>query len=507
MTIDRREFLRRIAAGSAVVTLPAWLQGCGVQPAQLLGSKTPEDPYLAWFGIDEPQVRALMSTLTTGGADIADIYFQQKRASRLTLNDGLLGDPRLDMRTGVGMRVVNGEDSGFAHTDDLTAESLVSTAQQASVMAGEPLVLTPYSSRLAGNMYVVDTPWSDVAVDAKTTILERIDTQARATDPSIKRVVVDWHDIDENILIATLEGELIADPRPMTGITLIITATRNGTTQSGFASIAARAGIDWYTDERLDGLVQTAVERTLVQFDARRVPTGELPVILAAGESGVVIHEAIGHMFEGDLIADGTSPFAGRLGEQVASEHVTLVDDPAMPQERGALNVDDEGTPTAQNRIIEAGTLNAFLHNRRSALAAGVASTGSGRRESYRHVPLPRMSCTRLENGPHSREEIIASVDKAVICETFPSGSVEIGTGRFDFAVKNGLLVEKGRVTAPIKDFHIQGNGADLLRNISMVADDGRMDPGGWICGKKQQNVPVSQGMPTVLVDRLTVSV
>ena len=478
-----------------------------MQPAQLLGNEPPQDPYLAWFGLDEPQVGSLLSTLTAGGADIADIFFQQKRTQRLTLNDGVLASPRLDMQTGAGMRVVNGEDSGFAHTEDLTAEALLATARQASIATGESVELTPFSSRLAGDLYLVDSSWAVADLERKAAILERIDTQARAADPSITRVVVDWHDIDENILIATLDGELIADPRPMTGITVIITAKRDGAMQSGFATIAARAGMDWYTDERLDELVQTAVDRTLVQFDARRVPTGELPVILAAGESGVILHEAIGHMFEGDLVADGTSPFAGKLGERVASEHVTLVDDPAMPRERGALNVDDEGSPTAQTRIIEGGTLSTFLHDRRSALGAGVASTGSGRRESYRHMPLPRMSCTRLENGPHTRDEIIASVEKGVICETFSGGRADIGAGYFSFSVKNGWLVENGRVTAPVKDFDVRGNGADLLRGISMVADDARMDPGGWVCGKKKQNVPVSHGMPTVLVDSLTVSV
>ncbi len=507
MTIDRREFLRRAAAGSAVVTLPAWIQGCGVQPSQLLGATAAEDPYLARFGIDEPQVRRLMSTLTAGGADIADVYFQQKQTSRLTLDDGVFTDPRVDTETGAGMRVVNGDDTGFAYTEDLSAEALLAAAKTASIAAGEPVAVSPYSSRLAGDLYLADTPWPDVGLDAKAAILEKIDEQARAADPSVTRVVVDWHDVDEDVLIATLDGELIADPRPMTGITLIISATKDGAVQSGFASITARAGLDWYTDERLAALVQTAVDRTLVQFDARRVPTGELPVILAAGDSGVILHEAIGHMFEGDFVAGGTSPFAGKLGEQVASDHVSLVDDPAMPRERGALNVDDEGSPATQTRIIEKGILRAFLHDRRSALAAGVGSTGSGRRASYRHAPLPRMSCTRLENGPHSREEIIASVDKAVICETFPAGKAEIGSGDFTFSVKNGLLVENGRITAPLKDFHIRGNGADLLRNISMVADDGRMDPGGWMCGKKMQNVPVSHGMPTVLVDSLTVDV
>ena len=503
--MDRREFLRRAASGAAVVTLPAWLQGCGMRPDQLLGNEAPADPYLGWFGLDEAQVRSLMSALAGRGADIADIYFQQRRTSRLTLRDGVAADPRIDMQTGAGLRVLNGEASGFVHTDDLSTEALLMAARQASVATGEAVPAPMYKVRRAGDLYLVEAPWSDIGLADKNALLERLDAEARAADPSISRVVVDWHDIDERVLIATLEGELIADPRPMTGITLIVTATKDGATQTGFASIAARAGVEWYTDERLAGLVRTAVDRTLVQFEARRVPTGELPVILGAGESGVILHEAIGHMFEGDFVAEGTSPFSDKLGEQVASEHVSLVDDPGMPRERGALNVDDEGSPATPTRIIERGILRSFLHDRRSARAAGVASTGSGRRASYSNAPLPRMSCTRLEDGPHTREEIVASVDKAVICETFAAGQAEIGSGSFAFGVKNGWLVENGRVTAPVKDFSVRGNGADLLRGITMVADDGRMDPGGWICGKKTQNVPVSHGMPTVLVDRLTI--
>ncbi|MDJ0750818.1 MAG: TldD/PmbA family protein [Woeseiaceae bacterium] len=505
MTMDRREFLRRVAAGGTIVTMPAWLQGCGVQPAQMLRNTPPEDPYLAAFGIDEPRIRGLMSRLTSGGADIADIYFQQARTTRLTLRDGVPGDPRVDVRTGAGMRVIRGAEAGFAFTEDLTGEALANTARQASLGSGEPAVPAPLQSRPAGDLYPVDTLWSEVGLVARAAVLETVDVLAKASDPSISRVVVDWHDVDEEVLIATLDGDIVSDRRPMTGITVIVTATRNGAVQSGFATIAARAGLDWYTDERLAELVRTAVDRAVVQFEARRVPTGEMPVILAAGESGVILHEAVGHLFEGDFVADGVSPLADRLGEKVASEHVSLVDDPAMSQERGALNVDDEGSPATRTQLIESGIVSAFLHDRRTALAAGVAGAGSGRRESYRHVPMPRMSCTFLENGPHSKDEIIASVDKAIVCETFPEGGADIGSGEFVFDVKNGWLVENGRVTAPVKDFRIEGNGADLLRNISMVADDGRMDPGGWICGKKGQRVPVSQGMPTVLVDSLMV--
>lgn len=485
--------------------MPAWLQGCGVQPAQMLGDTPPEDPYFAAFGLDEPRIRGLMSTLTAGGADVADAYFQQARTTRLTLRDGVPGDPRVDMRTGAGMRVIHGDDTGFAFTEELTGEALTDAAQRASVGSGDAAALTPLRSRPAGDLYLVDTAWSEVGFPDRAAILERVDALARAADPAISRVVVDWHDIDDEVLIATLDGDIVSDRRPMTGITAIVTATRDGAVQSGFATIAARAGLDWYTDERLAQLAGTAVDRALVQFEARRVPTGELPVILAAGESGVILHEAVGHMFEGDFVAAGVSPLAGRLGERVASEHVSLVDDPAMPRERGALNVDDEGSPATRTRLIESGIVRAFLHDRRTAMAAGVSGSGSGRRESYRHAPMPRMSCTYLENGPHSRDEIIASVDTAIVCETFPGGGADIGSGDFGFDVKNGWLVENGRVTSPVKDFRVEGNGADLLRNISMVGDDGRMDPGGWICGKKGQHIPVSQGMPTVLVDSLIV--
>jgi TldD protein len=231
-----------------------------------------------------------------------------------------------------------------------------------------------------------------------------------------------------------------------------------------------------------------------------------MPVILSAGASGVVLHEAVGHAFEADFIAEGASPYGGRIGSSIADPGVTLVDDARIPGERGALNYDDEGTPTGSTTLVENGELRSYLHDRASARASGVEPTGSGRRESFRHAPMPRMTCTSMRNGPHTRDEIIAAVDLGIVCETYTEGQVDLGGGDFTFQVKNGWLVEKGKLTAPIKDVSISGNGPDLLSSITMVGDDSHLDAGGWTCGKKNQAVPVSDGMPTVLVSELAVS-
>ena len=244
----------------------------------------------------------------------------------------------------------------------------------------------------------------------------------------------------------------------------------------------------------------------MILFDARRPPVGEMPVILAAGASGVLLHEAIGHSMEADFNRNGTSIFSDKIGKQVAEPFVTVVDQATIPRERGALNYDDEGNAAGRTILVENGILKSYLHDEISARQYDLESTGSGRRESYKFAPMPRMSCTFMEDGPHTREEIIAAVDFGVICETFTDGQVQLGGGDFTFSVKNGWLVEGGRVTSPIKDLSIVGNGPETLQRITMVADDARLDSGGWTCGKNGQNVPVSQGMPTVLVSSLTVA-
>jgi len=506
--MKRREFLSRAAAGGAILTMPAFLQGCGTQLASIISEPPPENPFLTYFAVDEASVTQVMSALTANGADIADAYFQHARSSKLSFADGTIGNVGSEIQQGVGLRVLQGDHTGFAFTEDLSLPALIATAQSAALGASGTAAgaVPPLQFLPPGDLYEVTVPWAEVSVERKTAILQSIDEKARAADPAIEKVTISWDDVDERVMIAALDGSVATDNRPMTRLTLVVTATRGGETQTGFSSIAARAGIDWYTEERITALVDEAVSRTLVQFDARRAPNGEIPVILAAATSGVVLHEAVGHAFEADLVMDGSSPYGDKVDTSIADAQVTLVDDARLPGERGALNFDDEGIRTGSTTLVENGVLNSFLHDRASARHFGVDPTGSGRRQSYRHMPMPRMSSTTMNNGPHSRDEIIAAVESGIVCETYSDGQVDLGGGDFTFQVKNGWLVEKGKLTAPIKDVTISGNGPELLSRITMVGNDSRLDAGGWSCGKKGQVVPVSQGMPTVLVSELAVS-
>jgi TldD protein len=280
---------------------------------------------------------------------------------------------------------------------------------------------------------------------------------------------------------------------------------KNGVTRSNSANLAGRRGLEWYTEEKLQLLAKQAVDRTMVLFDARRPPAGELPVVLAAGASGILLHEAVGHGMEADFNRKNISIYADMIARKVAPDFVTIVDDGTVPNERGALNVDDEGVPGQRTVLVENGYLASYLHDRISAKHYQMKSTGSGRRESFRFPPMPRMRCTSMESGPHSREEILASVKRGIIAETFTNGQVQIGAGDFTFYIKNGWMIEDGKITFPISDCNIIGNGPDALRRLSMAANDSVLDTGGWTCGKDGQSVPVSQGLPTVLVSSLTV--
>ena len=503
MTIQRREFLRGLAAGSALAATPALLQGCATpEKAVVVDTPSLDNPFVTWFGLDEESIGRIMSTLTANGADIADAFFELATSSRIVFENGQVAASTSASHRGVGLRLVRDGKVEFASSEDLRLPALLSLAQSVAGGAGQ---VAPWGLRIVmpGDLYPLDTAWTHVPQADRLQLLERVHERARAADSAIESVTLRWEDTEQTVMIATADGQLVTDVRPLTRLSLVLTATRNGVQQSGFSSIAARAGLDWYTDERIEALVGEATDRTLVQFEARRAPTGEMPVILAAGTSGVLLHEALGHSLEGDLI--DSSPFAGKLGDRVAESFITIVDDARMPQEPGSLNVDDEGHETGRNVLIENGVLNALVEDRVSARARNVATTGSGRRESFRHMPMPRMTCTRMLDGPHTRDEIIAAVGDGVLCETFLGGRAELGAGEFRFEVKNGWLVQDGKITAPTKDFAISGNGAEMLANITMVADDSRMDRGGWLCGKNGQTVPVSQGMPTVLVSALTV--
>jgi TldD protein len=507
MTIKRRDFLGQMAAGSAIVSMPAFLSGCGVQQAAQVAAPTPDNPFMTWFGIDEATIARVMAELSANGADTADLYFQHQRTNDLAMEDGIVSRANSGISQGVGLRVVIGEQTGYAFTEDLTLESMLAAARTAAAIASGSAIVPPqsYNPKKTGDLYTTTVPWADVGIDRKLPIVKRVDAQARAGDPAVQKVSVNWADADERVLIATLDGHLIMDHRPMTRLTAQVTATRDGETQSGYSNIAARQDFSWYTDERIDKMVDEAVERTMILFEAKRPPAGEMPVILAAGASGILLHEAIGHGMEADFNRKGTSIYSDMIGKKVAEPFVTIVDQGTIPNERGALNYDDEGNECGRTVMVEDGILRSYLHDSISSRQYDVAATGSGRRQSYQYAPMPRMTCTFMEDGPHTKDEIIAAVDHGIIAETYTNGQVQIGAGDYTFYVKNGWLVEGGKVTAPIKDVNIIGNGPESLKRISMVANDAKLDTGGWTCGKNGQRVPVSQGIPTVLVSNMTV--
>lgn len=509
--MHRRRFLQGSAVGAATLTMPAFLAGCakGMPTATLVGA-APDDPFAAWFGVDQQTVRQVLAELGRNGADFADLYFQHKRSTSIRMEDGIIGEASSSISQGVGLRVVIGDQTGYAFTEELTLDAMrVAARTAAAIASGASPRLPPdqlqWPEIARRDLYRLTVPWSEVGIADKLPKIAHLEAITRAADPAVQKVSISWSDEEERVLVATLEGLVYRDQRPQTRLWATVVAERNGVTQSNSANLAGRYGFDYYTDERLAELSRQAVDRTLRLFDARRPPAGEMPVVLAAGASGILLHEAVGHGLEADFNRKGTSIYADMMGEQVAADFVTVVDSGTEPGERGALSFDDEGNPAQRTVLIDKGRLNSYMHDRISARHYGVEATGSGRRESYKHVPMPRMRCTFMEDGPHTRDEIIASVDRGIIAETFTNGQVQIGAGDFTFYIKNGWLIEGGKITAPIKDVNIIGNGPAALKAVTMAANDAKLDTGGWTCGKNGQGVPVSQGLPTVLVSSLTV--
>ncbi len=507
----RRTFLKQAAAGSATLTMPTWLAGCastGTPQAASVTSATPDNPFFSWFGLDDALVRRVMATLTSRGADNADLYFQYRRNNSITMEDGIVSKASSSIDEGVGLRVVVGDQTGYAYTEDLSEAAMNAAAKTASAIAHgsasvAPGALTHRAS--PHSVYADRVPWSQVGIDRKLPLIQRLEGLAKAKDPAITKVRIWWTDTDDRVLVINQLGHMHTDSRPQSRLWCSVTATKDGETQSGSANLAGRRDIDFYSPEKLETLAQQAADRTMILFDAIRPPAGEMPVVLAAGASGILLHEAVGHGMEADFNRKDVSIYSEMIGRKVAPDFVTIVDSGLEENERGSLNFDDEGNPCEKTLLVRNGILESYLHDTISAKHYGVKPTGSGRRQSFRHAPMPRMRCTYMEDGPHTRDEIIESVQNGIIAETFTNGQVQIGAGDFTFYVKNGWLIEGGKVTAPIRDVNIIGNGPQALKDVTMAASDAALDTGGWTCGKAGQSVPVSQGLPTVLVSKLTV--
>ena len=461
-------------------------------------------PFATLFGIDESVVAQALSEAMSRGAEFADLYFQHVRTTSLSLEDGIISRASTGVDQGVGIRAVIGDQVGYAFSESLEADAIYAAARTAAAIAEGTKNVPP--QHLQGsevdNYYAIDRGWDEVNITERLPLVQSAETMTRAMDPSIEKVSVGWMDRDERVLIVTSDGVFSTDRRPMATLYCSVTANKNGVRQSNGASVSRREGINYFTEENIREVCHKAVDRTMILFEAQRPPAGEMPVVLAAGASGILLHEAIGHGLEADFNRKGTSIYATMMNEKVAPDFVTIVDDGLQENDRGALNVDDEGQATSCTTLIENGVLKSYLHDRISAKHYGVSPTGSGRRESFRHVPMPRMRSTYMLDGPHSRDEIIRAVDYGIIADTFTNGQVQIGAGDFTFYIKNGWLIEGGEITAPIKDVNIIGNGPEALKNVVMAAGDAVLDDGSWTCGKNGQGVPVSMGVPTMLVEK-----
>jgi TldD protein len=513
--MQRRDFLQWVGTASLFGL------GCGSpSPVSPAGGGAPPSAgltpgkvvYFARFGVDEKMIREALAAALSRGGEHADVFFQHRVSRVMALEDGAVNRAFANVELGAGVRVVHGDQTGYAFTEELTTASLVRAAQTAAAIADGPARPAPASFRADPSpaprypsRYALARGWAEVRPEEKMPLIARLNEQAFAADARIKKVSVALSDDDGAVLVADASGRLVEDRQPMTYLGLSCVAEANGKRHQNGYHLAARDGLGFYSAERLERLVREAVGRTVILFEAAVPPAGEMPVVMAAGASGILLHEAIGHGMEADFNRKNVSIYADRLGKPVAKPIVTIVDDGTLAHNRGAINVDDEGNVADKTVLVERGTLASYLHDRISARHYKVRETGNGRRESYKFAPMPRMRNTYMLGGPHDKEEVIASVKKGIYCTNFTNGQVKIGAGDFTFYVKNGWLIEDGKLTRPLTDVNVIGNGPAVLEKIDMVAGDLAFDEGGWTCGKDGQSVPVSMGMPTVRVASITV--
>jgi len=463
--------------------------------------------YFSCFGVTEELLRAGLERALSCGGDWAELFFEHRVAHHVGLEDGAVNRAYSSISLGVGIRVIKGDQTGYAYTEDLSRSSVLDAAGTAAVVANDPPKKGPtaFEIRSTPDRYPVELGWDSVGIGQKMPILRQVNERAFSADPSIVKVQVGFANSQGAFLIADSNGRVRFDRQPMTRISVSCTAEKNGHRESNGFNTAGRQGFEFYSDDRINRLADEAVDRTTFLFDAKPAPAGTLPVVLAAGSSGILLHEAIGHGMEADFNRKNISVYSDMLGKSIAPADITIVDDATQPSARGSINIDDEGVTGERTVLVEDGVLRTYMHDRISALHYGVEPTGNGRRQSFRHAPLPRMRNTYMMPGPHDPNEIIASVKKGIYAQTFTNGQVMIGAGDFTFYIKTGFLIEDGKLTQPIKDTNIIGNGPEVLRKTDMVGTDFMFDEGGWVCGKDGQSVPVSLGMPTVRVSEITV--
>lgn len=463
---------------------------------------------LSPFGLDEMHLGEALSQLMGPSIDDGDVFMQCSRHETWALEDGLVKEAGFGVDQGVGVRAVSGEKAGFAHSDEITLPALLEASRAARCIArsGHGKRLPAWRGAGDRGLYAPDDPMAGLAEDGKVELLRSIDEEARARDPRVRQVMASLSAEHEVMMVATADGGLTADVRPLVRLNVSVIAEQNGRRERGSAGAGGRYGYETLIRRgAAKSLVDEAVRQALLNLEAVEAPAGNMIVVLGPGWPGILLHEAVGHGLEGDFARKGVSVFSGRVGERVASPGVTVVDDGTLENRRGSLNVDDEGTPTQCTTLIEDGIMRGFMQDKMNARLMGVAATGNGRRESYAHLPMPRMTNTYMLAGDRDPEEIIASVDKGVYAANFGGGQVDITSGQFVFSASEAYLIEKGKITAPVKGATLVGQGAEVLTRVTMIGNDLRLDDGVGTCGKQGQMVPVGVGQPTLRVDGLTV--
>jgi len=459
-------------------------------------------------GLGDNELQQVLDSLMHHSVDYADLYFQASRHESWVLEDGIVKEGSHNIEQGVGVRAISGEKTGFAYSDEIILPALTQAAQSARAIArsGKSQQVKAWQPAQANKLYLPFDPLDTMKAEDKINLLRMLDAEARKQDPRVQQVVVSLAGVQDVVLIAASDGTLNADIRPLVRMNVSVIVEDGARREQGSSGGGGRVGYDYFLeDERGLNFAREAVRQALVNLEAVDAPAGSMPVVLGSGWPGVLLHEAVGHGLEGDFNRKGSSVFSGRIGEKVASSLCTVVDDGTMANRRGSLNIDDEGVATQQTVLIENGILKGYMQDKMNAGLMGVSSTGNGRRESYAHLPMPRMTNTYMLAGEHAPEEIIASVDKGLYAVNFGGGQVDITSGKFVFSACEAYLIEKGKVTRPVKGATLIGNGPDVLNEVSMVGTDLELDSGVGVCGKEGQSVPVGVGQPTLKIDNLTV--
>jgi len=467
-----------------------------------------ERELLAPGGLDQRGLEQVLSDLMGPAIDSGDIYFQTTRHETWSLENGLVRTGSHSTEQGVGIRAISGDKTGFAYADEIVLPSLLRASGAARAIArhGEQGQVQAWKRQQTPALYGIDDPILSMGAAEKVDFLRQVDAYTRSCDPRVDQVVVSLAATHETILVAATDGTFAADVRPLVRLNINVIAEQQGRREQGNDGGGGRYSYRVLLEnDAWRGMADEAVRQALVNLEAQPAPAGTMTVVLGPGWPGVLLHEAVGHGLEGDFNRKGTSAYSGRLGEKVAADCVTVVDDGTLDERRGSLCVDDEGTPTQQNVLIENGVLTNYMQDKMNARLMNTAPTGNGRRESFAHLPMPRMTNTFMLAGEHPPEEIIASVERGLYAANFAGGQVDITSGRFVFSASEAYLVEKGKITRPVKGATLIGNGPDVMTRVSMVGNDLKLDSGVGVCGKDGQSVPVGVGQPTLRIDGLTV--